>query len=537
MIARKSFLIVASQFISSFIGWIGLVALAKLWGGYAPEAFGTIGFAMSFIALFGIIADLGFSRAHVKRISEGKDLGTCIGTYITIKIILITAMVSIVFLGMLLWRTFFQTQLSDATTESVISVVVIYYVFVNLLQIATTTFEARKEIAKRQITLLSEGIKTPLMILVALAGVHTLGIAPAVKWPEFLGEFQLFLSKHPVGSLAMTYVFAMLLASLVGLWFLRQYPIKKPDWLLFKSYFTFALPLMLFSIIGVISFNIDKIMIGFFWTSTEVGYYFSIQTILAVVAILYTAVGTVLFPTISEYHSSNNIKKIKDTVHLAERYISMIMIPPMVILIVFVNPVIKTLLNTAFLPAAPVLIVLVFYSFIFSLNRSYGSLIRGMDRPNVLVRIGIVVCTSNIILNYLFIPKDGLLSSLGISGPTGAACATTFSVLISFFWIRIAAKKLSNIRLWQTHTPRHILAGLIMAGILYLLAYRTTFFPSIHWYHLIFFALLGLGIYLGILYLFKEFSKKDLNFFLDILRPKEMIQYISTELKEKPPKK
>jgi len=65
MIARKSFLIIISNFLVQFIGWIGLVVLAKLWGSFAPEALGIIGFAMSFLALFNIVADLGFSQAHV----------------------------------------------------------------------------------------------------------------------------------------------------------------------------------------------------------------------------------------------------------------------------------------------------------------------------------------------------------------------------------------------------------------------------------------------------------------------------------------
>ncbi|GAG43510.1 unnamed protein product, partial [marine sediment metagenome] len=39
---------------------------------------------------------------------------------------------------------------------------------------------------------------------------------------------------------------------------------------------------------------------------------------------------------------------------------------------------------------------------------------------------------------------------------------------------------------------------------------------------------------LGVLFVLKEFKKQDLNFFLEILRPKDMLKYISSELKEKP---
>ena len=119
MIARKSFLIVISNFIVQFIGWIGLVVLAKLWGDFAPQALGTIGFAMSFLALFNIIADLGFSRAHIKRVSEGKDLGTCIGTFAAIKICLTGIMVTVVFSAIFIWKYVMQKGFYDDTTESI----------------------------------------------------------------------------------------------------------------------------------------------------------------------------------------------------------------------------------------------------------------------------------------------------------------------------------------------------------------------------------------------------------------------------------
>jgi hypothetical protein len=50
--------------------------------------------------------------------------------------------------------------------------------------------------------------------------------------------------------------------------------------------------------------------------------------------------------------------------------------------------------------------------------------------------------------------------------------------------------------------------------------------------------LMGTGalIYLGTLFLLREFGKEDLYFFLDLLRPKKMLTYISSELKEKPKK-
>lgn len=36
---------------SWFLGWIGLVILAKFWGGFVPEAMGIVGFAVAFLEL------------------------------------------------------------------------------------------------------------------------------------------------------------------------------------------------------------------------------------------------------------------------------------------------------------------------------------------------------------------------------------------------------------------------------------------------------------------------------------------------------
>ncbi len=533
MIARKSFLIVTSQFFTRFLGWIGLIVIAKLWGGFAPEALGIVGFAMAFLALFNIIANLGFSSAHVKRISEGKDLGTCIGTYAAIKLILTSLMVAVVFIAIYVWRNFFNGGFTDATTESVILVFVVYYIFLNLAQIATVTFQGRREIAKRQVTGIFENIvKVPLEILVVLAGVSIVGvsIAPAVNWPQFLWPLQHFIAIHAIGSFAMTYVFAVATTFFVGMWLLRKYPIKKPSFNLFKSYFSFALPIMLISVIGVISVNIDKIMIGYFWTSVEVGYYFTVQQILQIILVFSSAIGIVLFPMLSEHHSSKNFEKIKETTHLAERYISMVMIPPIVLVIIFAKPVINIMLSSAFLPAASVLVTLTIYALIAGLRIPYSSLISGINRPGVAAKVGIAICATNISLNYLFIPKSGLLSTIGINGPTGAAVATVMSSLVGFFGLRLAAKKLTGIKLLQSHTPRHIIAGLIMAGILY---YIGSLVLLVRWYHLLGFAMIGLGIYLLMLIIAREFTKKEFNFFIDILNIRKMYRYIYREIKGK----
>ena len=82
----------------------------------------------------------------------------------------------------------------------------------------------------------------------------------------------------------------------------------------------------------------------------------------------------------------------------------------------------------------------------------------------------------------------------------------------------------------QTNTPRHIVAGVVMGIVLY---YLNSVIPLVRWYHLIGFALVGVAVYVGVLFVIREFKKRDLKFFLDLAQPVGKLEYIKSELKRK----
>ncbi|MBN2602958.1 MAG: flippase [Candidatus Thermoplasmatota archaeon] len=524
MIARKSMLVVISTFTARILGWIYFFVLAKLWGNFTPRAIGVIGFAISFIELFNIISDLGFNAAHVKRISEGKNISECLATFTVIKIIL-TSLMIIIFLSI---KTIFSIQFFDATTENAIFILLIYYIFLDFYQIAYFTFEGTREVVKRELMTIMQSVKTPLIIIIGLAGVSSENIKPLITWPEFLKPFQTYISIHTYGSLAMAYLISSVFIFITGFWLLRKYQFGKPNWGLFKGYIKFALPTVLLSTMHIISTNVDKVMLGYFWTSTEVGYYFSVQQFFQIILIISGSVGIVLFPSISEFHSKKDFVKIEKTTHLAERYISLSIMPIVVVVVVFSKQIINTMLNDSFLPASTLLSFLTIYAFIASLMIPYYSLIKGYDKPILLTIIGCIMFLINVVLNYLLIPQWGLLSSFGVYAHTGAGFATSISGFIGLIGYLLAAKKYTGFKLMQRYMPYHLFAGIIMGVSIYLI---NNFISLTRWYHLIIFSVLGLLVYLVVLYILKEFKKEDLNFFLKMFHIKSMVSYIKSELK------
>ncbi len=485
---------------------MGFVALFFIARYMEVEQLGIVAFALSFVTMFGIIKKFGFDQAHIKRISEGKDLGECVGTFFTIKIILTTVFVVIVLGAIYIWTDILGRGFE--TPEHVIAIYVIlgYSVIASFTEVMKMTFMAKKEIAKLQISMfLGTVMRVCATIFVALAGKGTI-------------------------ELAFTYIIAETTVMIVAGMFFSGFSIKRPSMKLFKSYFVFALPVVITSSIAVIITNIDKIFIQLFWGAQEVGYYFAVNRFSMFLITFSAAVALLLFPTISELHVKNDKKQIISIVNKAERYLSMFTFPIVFFMIVLPRPIIHILLADKYYPAAPVLQVLSIWALISITTRVYGPLVFGMNQPWLAAVAGSVRVSLNIVLNLLLIPVD--IKILGIQGfglgATGAAIATLAVGIFGFIYYRVVAWYIIGLKWNPKYILKHLMAASIMAFSLY---YINTIFEIARWYHLISIFFIGVGIYIGILYLIHEFKKDDYNFIMDTVNPKKMISYIKGELK------
>ena len=119
MIARKVYLKFLTRTGISLMGLFAISIVARYMG---AEAIGLIGYAISLVSLFVIFSDLGLNKTHVKKISEGKNLGKCIGTFVFLKTITILSMALIFLIYM-----FFH----GSKRESDEQILVIYIVFIS----------------------------------------------------------------------------------------------------------------------------------------------------------------------------------------------------------------------------------------------------------------------------------------------------------------------------------------------------------------------------------------------------------------------
>lgn len=501
MIGRKSLLIVISRFASAGLAFIGLYFMTRY---YTADVYGSIAWTLSFINTFNSITDLGFNAAHIKRISEGRNINECLSTFLVVKSVLISIMILVILLAMIIWSFISETRFSNTQFELIL-LFLLYVVFYDLASIATATFDARVETAKTQLSVIADPlVRIPLIAVISI-------------------------NKLDVNYLAYAYVLGGLAVAVISLFILSRgkYTFQQPG--LFWSYLKFAFPIAMISIFSAISVNADKLLIGMFWTNSEVGFYSASQSTLNLFSVIGTAVSTITFPTFSSLHRKGNLWEVREKTRMAERYISMIATPIVVVVCMFPTEIALILFAEKFVSASGPLRFLSISMYLGLLNGVYASQINAVDRPDITAKLVLASLITNITLLLILVPSQiGDIRMLGL-GATGAAVANACATGGVLVGTRFVVKKLTGTRS-NLRILLHITGGAILGAVLYGISFL---WKLQRWYDLVGYGLVAFCIFSFILFGLGELRREDIKYFRDLINPKEMKDYIKSEFRKR----
>jgi len=461
---------------------------------------------LSLVGSFTFIAFFGFKMAHVKRISEGLDLGKCIGTFLSIRLFLISVMLLTFIFSYWFWTDFLGKEIYDIQTPGLLLTVVFYYIIFLIVGVMPATFSGLEQSARVAIpNIVGTTIRSFIFIAAALMGL-------GVIW------------------LARAYLIGVILVGIFSYWYFRDLPISKPDSDTFNSYKIYALPVAAASIFGVLRQYIDKIFIGIFWTEYQVGLYFGVQRIALFIGTMALAIEGMLLPAISSLHASKKENEIRTLVHDAERYVAMVCIPLVVMTIVWSSEIILVFISKEFIPASNILKILALVALVRVLNRPWSVALRGSDRPDLTSILSILCSILSIILMLILVPKRipqlGLENLFGLGGE-GAAYAVLMSEITMGLSLRILCYRYLDILPkgnFFVQTSVALLVGIIMWQVQEVITVE-------RWFELFFLSGLGGLLFICILSMLGSFTQKDFNFFWNTLNPKSMRKYVGEELK------
>ncbi|MDQ2052604.1 flippase [Natronolimnohabitans sp. A-GB9] len=214
------------------------------------------------------------------------------------------------------------------------------------------------------------------------------------------------------------YLLAAALTLVVSLVFLqRLMPLRGKYRTHVRELFTFSLPLVVSSVIGVLLIQTDTLMLGYFRSSYEVGLYNAAYPLATGLTVALSAFGFLYLPIASRLDADGEHDAIDDIYATSTKWVYVVTFPLFLLLVVFPQDMISLFFGASYTDAASVLPILAAGFFL--------SVAAGRDRETLSavgattwIAIGNVVgLVVNVGINLALIPRYGFMGA-GIASVT-----------------------------------------------------------------------------------------------------------------------
>jgi len=187
--------------------------------------------------------------------------------------------------------------------------------------------------------------------------------------------------------------------------------------------------------INMINYQADIVLIGYFLTFTDVGYYTVAVGLSKFLWIFPQAIQTIAYPTTSEYWAKNNHSTLQTMVNKSMKYTACILLPLGLGVGFFATGIVTMIFGKAFFYSVLPLQILIVGTVIFGIAfKSIGGALPGANRPDLSLKTTCAGAIINIILNVSLIPYFGIV---------GAAIATAASLItMAFIFVGLTIKTL-----------------------------------------------------------------------------------------------
>ena len=185
-----------------------------------------------------------------------------------------------------------------------------------------------------------------------------------------------------------------------------------------KRLIRFSVPMFLAGFCYLTLIQTDRIMLGFFKESSEVGVYNAASIISRQLLLFFYPLVAIFLPMISDLYNKQQLQELERLLKTVSRWMLATSLPFGLIICIF-SPLIMNLFGTEFGAGWPVLLVLTFSQILFLSVGPEGEVLQMSGKQDLVLINTLVMVFVNIGLNIWLIP---------IWGKLGAAIATALSL-------------------------------------------------------------------------------------------------------------
>ena len=498
MLKQKFLFDFGTKFLTYLITALTGLVVARLAG---PETVGAIAYATAYVTTFSFIMSF-LGTSHIKLVSEGENQDDCNKTFLILSLASIFLYVLIVSGFMLFQKHALGYNYRYTNMELILIITFISYVISQIFQINESYYNARIEQVKSNVpTFVRNLVFNILRVIVVIMGMGAV-------------------------ALSFTNLISALITLPIAIYYIKKLKFGKWNIRIAKRYLKIGIPVFILLIIGVIMAYSDKIILEYFASVKDVGYYSAAYSIAGMLIMIGNSAGTVFFPLFSSLISEKKITEIEDKIWTFEKFVLVFCVPFIILLVIYSYPIIIFLLGSKYEPSVILFSILAFSALFAIFSLPYGNIISGLGMfwTSALITFFkfLLFC---VFMIFCISPKFLNLGAL--------ALALTFLVTNVFQFViyyYIAHKKL-KINLLKKQL-KYLIFWIIMLPVNYFFYIKFLHFNSIYVQNFIFMPINLLVIY--ILYrIFRLFDKSDIITLKSTFNFKNNRNYIIQEIRNK----
>jgi len=316
----------------------------------------------------------------------------------------------------------------------------------------------------------------------------------------------LIISGYGLYGVVIGWVMGEAIGSILGVFFSRDLLPQTKSSYNYKTLLAFSLPLLFTTIVTTISDWTDRILL--FGNLDTLGVYELVIRGSATLFLIWTALSTTLLPMFSESYGQSEKKDMTRLSKLSIRYMLFLIVPASVGLAAISKSAMALLFGWEYTTGSTSLAILSLFSIFSSLGILASTILQAMRNTKVFLKITIVTIIVNIVVSLILVPRFGI---------NGAATARASMVFTNFIYVFSILRQEISIEVDRTSLVKTFTASLIMAIPLFLFDY---FYSGILITSAIVSVsleiLLGIGLYVAIMFSLKAFGKQDFNLIKEI---------------------
>jgi O-antigen/teichoic acid export membrane protein len=404
-LARGSLGSIAVRVVGTVLSFAVVVLLARSLG---PDGYGIYSFALSFIAILAIPAQVGLPELVVRETARAQAKaawGLLRGLWRWSNMFVALFSVLMLILGLLV--LYCQEEWPDEPRRQTLAV---GFALIPLIALGNIRGAALRGLRKVVLGQLPEHIIRPFLLLLMLVLANGFwGSAPitpvTAMYLHGLSAFSAFV----VGAVFL------LRCRPPGL---RSAP--APEYAS-RQWRLSALPLALLAGLQLINAHADILMLGLFRSDEEVGVYRVVVQVATLVVFGLMAINQVLDPYFARLHQQGDYQGLQRLVTYSSRTILVLAVPPVIIMVTAGGPLLAFFFGDEYRIGATALTILALGHLINAGMGSVGVLLKMTGHERDAVRGIAGAAVANVVLNLVLIPPFG-----GV----GAATATAVTLLV-----------------------------------------------------------------------------------------------------------